>query len=150
MDPLEHTQHGWDESKPEQQQDFVSAPNVTRTDKDLSIKNLYNFTNSEAQLLRGQRVARVSVGTTYSTAIIDYIVGVTSLAFAPTIGLPRPKIAGAGKIYTVKDEVGGAATTTITIVSQGEETIDGGVNTTLTTNYQAKSFYSDGTNWFIY
>lgn len=145
--PHEQYQH---DPQSEQQQDFISAPNITRTDKDLSVKNFYNFTNQEAQLLRGQKVARVGVGTTYSTAIIDYIVGVTSLVNAPTIGLPRPKIAGVGKIYTVKDEVGGAGTTTITIVSQGEETIDGGANTTLTSNYQAKSFYSDGANWFIY
>lgn len=150
MDPLEHTQHGWDESKPEQQQDFVSAPNITRIDKDFVIKDFYNFNNVEAQLLRGQKILRTGVGTTYSTALTDYLIGITSLVFAPTIGLPRPKLAGKGKIYTVKDEVGGAGTTTITIVSQGEETIDGGVNTTLTSNYQAKSFYSDGTNWFIY
>lgn len=136
--------------QPDQQQDFVSTPNVARTDKDLIIKDFYTFNNTEAQLLRGQKIFRTGVGTTYSTALIDYIIGVTSLAFAPTIGLPRPKLAGKGKIYTVKDEVGGAGTTTITIVSQGEETIDGGANTTLTSNYQAKSFYTDGQSWFIY
>lgn len=133
-----------------QQEDFVSTPNVARTDKDLIIKDFYTFSNTEAQLLRGQKILRMGVGTTYSTALSDYLIGVTSLVFAPTIGLPRPKLAGKGKIYVVKDEVGGAGTTTITIVSQGEETIDGGANTTLTSNYQAKSFYTDGNKWFIY
>lgn len=145
--PHEQYQH---DPQPEQQQDFVSTANVARTDKDLIIKDFHVFNNIEAQLLRGQKVFRTGVGTTYSTALIDYLIGVTSLANAPTIGLPRPKLAGRGKIYVVKDEVGGAATTTITVVSQGEETIDGSANTTLTTNYQAKRFYTDGANWFTY
>lgn len=146
----DHTQHGWEDIQPEQQQDFVSTPNVARTDKDLIIKDFYTFNNVEAQLMRGQKILRVGVGTTYSTALTDFLIGVTSLANAPTIGLPKPKLAGAGKLYIVKDEVGGAATTTITIVSQGEELIDGGASTTLVNNYASKSFYTDGANWFVY
>lgn len=130
--------------------DFVSTPSVARTDKDLIVKDFYTFNNVEARLMKGQKILRTGVGTTYSTALTDFLIGVTSLANAPTIGLPKPSLAGAGKLYVVKDEVGGAATTTITIVSQGEETIDGGANTTLTSNYQSKSFYTDGANWFIY
>lgn len=146
----DHTQHGWEESSALPGQDFVSTGNVMRTDKDLIIKDFFSFTNVEARILKGQKILRTGTGTTYSTALTDYLIGVTSLANAPTIGLPRPKLAGAGKIFTVKDEVGGAATTTITVVSQGEETIDGAATSTLVTNYQSKSFYTDGANWFTY
>ena len=57
---------------------------------------------------------------------------------------------GNGKTYIIKDEIGGAATTTITVRSAGEENIDGASSATLTTNYTVKSFYSDGANWFTY
>lgn len=150
IDMEDYTQHGWELPGTSDSQDFTSTPSVARTDKDLIVKNFYNFTNTEAQLLRGQKVFRTSVGTTYSTALVDYIIGVTSLVNAPTIGLPRPILAGKGKLYVVKDEVGGAGTTTITVVSQGEETIDGAANKTLTSNYQAVSFYTDGQSWFTY
>lgn len=101
-------------------------------------------------MLRGQKIARIGTGTTYSTAATDFLIGVTSLVNAPTIGLPRPKFVGPGKTYVIKDEVGGAATTTITVVSQGEETIDGASSFAISTNYEAITFYSDGANWFIY
>lgn len=141
--------HGTHTDEP--QGDFVSAPNVTRTDKDLVVKNFFNFTNNEFENKRGQKFARTAfTGATYSSTVSDYLIAVTTVSTTVTIGLPRPKLVGVGKTYIVKDEVGGATGTTITIVSQGEETIDGAANTTLTTNYQAKSFYTDGTNWFIY
>jgi hypothetical protein len=73
---------------------------------------------------------------------------VTALAVATTIGLPLPSLVGTGKTFIIKDEVGGATTTNITIASEGEKTIDGSSSTTLSTNYQFKQFYSDGSNWF--
>lgn len=134
-------------------QDWVSAPNTLRTDKDLIIKDLFNVNNVEVQMLRGQKFSRKSVstlitGATYSVSASEYLIGVTSLSYAPLISLPRPSLVGAGKTYIVKDEAGGAATTTITISSAGEKTIDGAANTTLTANYQSKQFYTDGSNWF--
>lgn len=147
---MPHEQHYLDNS-PTPEQDFVSAANVTRTDKDFIVKNFFNFTNTEFNNQKGQKFARVGVrGATYSMAASEFLVGITALAVAPTLGLPRPKLVGAGKSFIVKDEVGGAATTTITVVSQGEETIDGAANTTLTANFQAKRFYTDGANWFTY
>lgn len=134
---------------------FPSVAGVAKLDGDLFVKNLFNVTNTETQLRHGQVFNRTLFntllsGSLYSVATTDYLVGVTNLSYAPSIGLPRPKLVGPGKTYIVKDESGGAATTTITVRSAGEETIDGASTSTLTTNYQAKGFYSDGSNWFTW
>lgn len=142
--------------KPVQAQDWVQSPNVVRTDKTLVVKDFFVVDDVNAKMLRGQMINRKvfsasSVNNSvYTMAAIDFLLGVTSLAEAPSIGLPLPSLVGIGKTYIIKDEVGGAATTTITIQSDGEKTIDGAASTTLTTNYQAKKFYSDGSNWFTF
>lgn len=139
-----------------QQKDWVSSPNVTRTDKTLVVKDFFIADDTNVRFLRGQIINRKVFGSNstlssvYTMAVTDFLLGVTSLAYTPSVGLPRPSLVGIGKTYIVKDEVGGAASTTITIQSDGEKTIDGAASTTLTTNYQSKSFYSDGSNWFIY
>lgn len=129
----------------------LKAPNTLKTAKDLYIKEVFGVTNTESFQKKGQRFGRTVVSSaTYTTTVSDYLMGITSLSLAPTIGLPRPSLVGIGKTFIVKDEVGGAATTTITIRSAGEETIDGASTSTITTNYGAKSFYTNGSNWFTY
>lgn len=130
--------------------DFISTPNVARTDKDFIIKDFYILNNTEFINKKGLKVNRIATGINYSVTLIDYLVVVNSVATTITIGLPRPLLAGVGKSYIVKDEAGGASGTTITIVSAGEENIDGASSTTLSSNYASKSFYTDGANWFIY
>lgn len=126
-----------------------SGRQVIKTAKDLSIKNLFNVTNRETYQNHGQKFKRIGVSNvTYTAAANDFLIGVTSLVSASTIGLPDPRSVGMGKHYIIKDEVGGAGTTTITIHSEGEKTIDGTATSTLTTNYEAKQFYTDGANWF--
>jgi hypothetical protein len=131
------------------------TPSIQRIDKDLNIKDFYVFNNVESINRRGQKfsisnVASASSNTsTYSVSAQEFLLAVTSLAVAPIIGLPLPSLVGKGKTYIVKDQVGGAATTTITVLSAGEKTIDGSSSSTITTNYGAKQYYSDGNNWFI-
>jgi hypothetical protein len=119
------------------------------------IKDNFSTDEKETWLKRGQKFNRTIFntlvsGSVYSSSANDYLIGITSLSYAPNVGLPRPKLVGAGKTYIVKDEAGGAGTTTITVRSAAEETIDGAATSTLTTNYQSKSFYTDGANWFVY
>lgn len=138
-----------------QDKDFDSAPNLVRTDKNFSVKEQFTVNDVETALLRGQKFKRRGVstlitGTNFTLTTSDFLVGITSLSYAPSIGLPLPTLVGEGKTFIIKDEVGGAATTTITIRSDGEKTIDGATTSTLTTNYQAKSYYSDGANWFTF
>lgn len=134
------------------QPDFeLKQANILKTAKDLHIKEVFSVTNTEVAQKKGQRFGRTTFsGANYTLSTSDYLLGITSLAVAPSIGLPLPALVGKGKPFIIKDEVGGAATTTITIRSEGEKTIDGASSTTLTTNYQAKSFYTDGSNWFTY
>lgn len=132
------------------QSDFeLKQANVLNTAKDLVIKQVFSVTNTETAFKKGQRIARTAFsGANYTAATSDYVIGITSLAIAPTIGLPLPALVGSGKTYIIKDEVGGAATTTITIQSEGEKTIDGSSSLTITSAYGAKRVYSDGANWF--
>lgn len=138
-----------------QGQEFVSLGNIARMDKTLNVKDKVIINDIEVIARLGQVFKRTSfstlvTGSVYTVAISDYLVGITSLSYAPSVGLPKPSLVGDGKAYIIKDEVGGAGTTTITIRSVGEETIDGASTSTLTTNYQAKRFYSDGANWFTW
>lgn len=128
--------------------DWVSTPNVVRTDKTLVVKDFFVADDNEVRMLRGQRIARKAVTGNYTVAVLDFLIGVTSLAVAPNIGLPKPSLAQTGKTYLIKDEAGGAATTAITIRSDGEANIDGAASTTLSTNFQAKKFYTDSINWY--
>jgi len=139
----------------QQGQDFVSAPNILYTAKNLSVKDKLFVDDKEIRQLHGQKFKRTSFstlvsGSTFSLTATDYLLGITSLSYAPKIGLPNPLLVGVGKTFIVKDEAGGSATTTITVTSAGEKTIDGSSSSTLTTNYQAKRFYTDGANWFTY
>lgn len=133
------------------QSDFeLKKANTLKTAKDLYIKEVFSVTDKETSQKKGQRIGRTTVANAnYTLFTSDYLLGVTDLTLlAPSIGLPLPSLVGVGKIFKVKDEVGGAATTTITIASDGEKTIDGASSVTITTNYGSKSFYSDGSNWF--
>jgi hypothetical protein len=139
---------------PVQQQTYGQSPTIYREDRDLNIKDFYVFNNQESINKKGQKFNRTPFstlsGSVYSVAVQDFLIGITNLSYAASIGLPRPKLVGPGKTYIVKDEAGGATTTTITIRSAGEETIDGASTATITTNYASKSFYSDGNVWYIY
>lgn len=130
----------------------LRAHNVLKTAKDQSIKDKHIVNDVETAMLHGQKFSNRSFSTLVTGAVhtisaTDYLVGVTSLSYAPLIGLPLPSLVGAGKSFIIKDEAGGAATTTITISSAGEKNIDGSSTTTITTNYGAKRLYSDGSQW---
>lgn len=132
------------------QSDFeLKQANVLKTAKDLYIKEVFSVTNTETAQKKGQRFSRTYVTTSlYTLSTSDYLVAVGSLGVAPQYGLPLPSLVGTGKTFIVKDEVGGAATTTITIRSDGEKLIDGATSLTITTNYGSRTLYTDGGNWF--
>lgn len=65
-----------------------------------------------------------------------------------TITLPSAEVRP-GRVYTVKDESGAAAANNITVATEGSETIDGAATNVIGTDYGARSFYSDGSNWFV-
>ena len=139
-----------------QNNDFeLKSANILKTAKDLYIKDVFSITNSETSQKKGQRLGQKSIstlvtGSVYSLSTSEFLLGITSLSYAPNIGLPLPSLVGAGKTFIVKDEAGGAGTTTITVTSAGEKTIDGSSSSTITTNYGSKSYYTDGNSWYTY
>lgn len=127
----------------------ISTGSALKTGKSVFVKNVFSATETEVAQSKGQRLGRTAVrGSVTTVSSSSYLIGVTALAVATSIGLPRPSQAGVGKTYIIKDEVGGATTTNITIRSEGEKLIDGSSSTTLSANYQVKRFYTDGSNWF--
>lgn len=149
---MEHKQFysGEDILSQKTQGDFeLRSANVLKSAKDMYLKDVFSVTNAEVSQNRGQRLGRTAVrGAVTTVSTSSYLIGVTALAVATSIGLPRPSQVGVGKTYIIKDEAGGATTTNITIRSEGEKLIDGASSTTLSTNYQVKRFYTDGSNWF--
>lgn len=63
-----------------------------------------------------------------------------------TITLPAP---AADAHVRIKDSTGTANANNITVNPNGAETIDGAASFTMNSNYEAKIFVSDGTNWFV-
>lgn len=97
----------------------------------------------------GQRVAVSSVKTSAYTVApaTDYIVRVDSSGGAFTVTLPASHTSG--DMVVIKDVAGSAGTNNVTIDPADADTIDGAASVALTVNYQALSFVSNGTNWFI-
>ena len=80
------------------------------------------------------------------------IVGVTDTSATRTVTLATVLLTDTpdARIVIVKDEGGAAGSNTLTIATEGSETIDGSSTVTITSNYGAVRLYSDGTNWFTW
>ena len=98
--------------------------------------------------LRSVLEAYVNItAATYTAKAGDRVIGVNR-AGAVTVTLPTAEVRR-GRVYTVKDESGAASSNNITVATEGSETIDGSATDVINVNYESKSYYSDGTNWFI-
>lgn len=102
---------------------------------------------TDSQLSGGQAVQYTGVGAAYNITADDYVLGVNSGTGAWTLTLPTAALE-AGKAYLVMDIGGNAAVNNITVDTAGAETINGGADITLATNYGCAFIFSDGTNWF--
>jgi hypothetical protein len=91
---------------------------------------------------------RYATATNYTTSGED-IIGVTDTTADRTITLASTD-ASNGKEIIVKDESGAVYTngTTITVDTEGSETIDGVSSVPITMDHGVLRLYSDGTNWF--
>jgi len=97
--------------------------------------------------LRSVKEAYVNVtAATYTAKAGDRVIGVNRSGTV-TITLPTAEVRK-GRTYTVKDESGAAATNSITVATEGSETIDGAATDVISENYGGKTYYSDGSNWF--
>lgn len=99
-------------------------------------------------LLAGGYYLVTGNGVDYTVLNSDTIIGV-STANTHTITLPAIATAPIGKIFTIKDVTGAAATRNITIAADAN--IDGGAAGTqnIAANYGFINVFSNGNQWFI-
>lgn len=87
---------------------------------------------------------------TYDVLDTDYILHViyTGTGAVTNLKLMTAQVVE-GRILIIKDAGGNASANSITITTEGAETIDGANDYTISVNYEAITLYCDGTNWFI-
>jgi len=91
---------------------------------------------------------RVTIATSYTASVTDYILGVASV---PTsIEFDATSFAD-GQALLIKDETGNASVSNaIVLTGAWGQTIDGDVSVDIDSPHGAVFLYSDGSNWFIY
>ena len=92
--------------------------------------------------------ARNSIGSHYSITTADYYIGCNHTA-SVTLTLPTAASLASGQTFTIKDESGQANSFSVTVISQGSDTIDGETNFTIESPYGAVNLYSNGSNKFF-
>ena len=108
--------------------------------------------NATVYIQAGQNINVTTVNAaTYDLLTTDYVLNVTYTVTGPVTSLTLPTAQTVdGRIIHIKDAGGLAGTNSITVDTQGSETIDGNSTYVLNTNHEAISIYSDGTNWYVY
>jgi hypothetical protein len=88
--------------------------------------------------------------STYDLNEDDYILHVTytSTSAVTSLTLPTEQTSSGRKII-IKDAGLNAAINSITIDTEGSETIDGSSTLLIDSNGESVTLYSDGSNWFI-
>lgn len=129
-------------------EDFYSNDKVTRTNKDLNVKDFYLFNDSERLNTRGERLnVKIVTEDNYRILPTDHIIGVVSTTAARTIYLPPMSIVGKGKHYIIFDAGGSAASNLITIDGNGS-TINGDATKGISTNYKGFELFTDKSKWY--
>lgn len=106
----------------------------------------------QVQLNGGQIVNITTVNAaTYDLLTTDFIVHVTYTSTASVTSLTLPSAQTvAGRVFVVKDAGFNSSIKSITIDTEGSETIDGSTTYVISSDGASVSLYSDGSNWFIY
>lgn len=134
---------------------WANTPSELFTTKNVRVKRTLFVSDREVHQQGGQKFNRTAFstvlsGSVYSSAVTDYLIAITNFSYAPSVGLPDPASVGVGKTFIIKDEVGEAGTTTITIRSARERQIEAMGSTTISTAFGSKAFYTNGSDWFTY
>jgi len=88
---------------------------------------------------------------TYDLLSTDYILYVTYTATGAVTSLTLPTAQVVeGRVIIIKDGGGNSGTNSITIDTEGAETIDGSATAVVATNYNSINLFCDGTNWLIF
>lgn len=90
-------------------------------------------------------------GTTYTVLARDVnkVIALTNTA-ARAITMPAASTYQVGASFSIVDEAGTAAAANITMTRAGSDTINGATTSVISTNYGARTYYSNGSNaWFV-
>lgn len=90
----------------------------------------------------GMKVTYAAKTATYPITTSDYIIDCTANTF--TVTLPTA-VSDTGRTFIIKN----SGTGTITVATTSSQTIDGSLTFVLSTQYEAITVVSDGTNWKI-
>ncbi len=127
---------------------FRSTGNLTRLDRDFSIKEFYFFDDKEFVNKKGVKDnLKIVTEDNYTLLPTDYIVGVVSTTAARTIYLPKTSIVGPNKHYIIFDAGGSATSNLITINGNGAN-INGEPTKGIATNYKMMELVTEGENWY--
>ena len=100
-----------------------------------------------ARSAREESTATASAAATLAVTVLNKIVPVSgSAAGSTTITLPAAATAGAGFRFTAWKTDN---TNNVIIDANGAETINGGADYTMATQYEAAQFVTDGTSWVV-
>ena len=109
---------------------------------------VYDSKNNRLTVASGLIHNRTAVATSHTASVSDYILGATSV---PSEILMDATLFSEGQVLVVKDESGGAASSTaVTIVPSGSQTVDGQSSLEIESPHGSVLVYSDGSNWFVY
>lgn len=97
----------------------------------------------------GSAPRKVVANVNYSALASDQIIAYTSLTASRTVTFTPRGTPTNVKLWCVKDEAGNAGTFAIVIASTSG-TFDGLATTSINTNSGSKTFYDNGTNFFMY
>jgi hypothetical protein len=104
-------------------------------------------TNLSFQTIKLEETVTTSINLTTSgetTVFADVSGGTLTL----TVTLASSDAQDGRKVRVV-DKAGNASNNTITVNTESTETIDGQADAVITNNFEALTFQSDGSNWFI-
>lgn len=86
----------------------------------------------------------------YTVVATDYLLAISAITAARTITFSSAEIAKAGKEWPIKDESGDVdGVNTITLATEGAQTIDGQTSLTFNVPYFDLIIYTNGTNLFV-
>lgn len=97
-------------------------------------------------------VTRFATAVSVTFSGRQLIVGVTDTSTTRTITLATRLMTDDfdARIVIINDEGGAAGSNTLTIATEGSETIDGAATATITSNHGSVRLYSNRSNWFTF
>lgn len=114
---------------------------------DMVIQGTVDCQNSNTKVA-GFRIKRTAVSYNYTIVLTDYVLGVDTSTTAIILNLPDATTSE-NHVFNVVDESGNSSNNNITLIPHGSQTISGGSQYIINTNYASITLYSNGSNFFI-